>query len=359
VDEDAIFQWYYSDMDNDGFGTGTGVYTTDSPGANYALVDGDCNDNAANIHPNANEDCTDGIDNNCNCIVDESTSQVMYYTDEDADGYGVGTGQQLCFDPGAGYATQSGDCNDNDAMINPGATELCDGIDNNCNDQTDEGLTQTSYYLDTDTDGFGSGTAIVSCSSPGSNYVTVTGDCDDNDPLIYPGATEVCDNIDNNCDGSIDEGLTQTSYYLDADTDGFGSGSAVLSCSSPGANYVSVNGDCNDANTSIYPSAVDIPNNGVDENCDGVDGYLSVGELATEGMTLNPNPATDQTIFKFEGNTEGMTITIVSMKGEILRTINVKGNETLIERGGLSSGMYLLKVVRKGELNGILKLNLL
>jgi hypothetical protein len=283
----------------------------------------------------------------------------MYYTDEDADGYGVGTGQQLCFDPGAGYATQSGDCNDNDAMINPGATELCDGIDNNCNDQTDEGLTQTSYYLDTDTDGFGSGTAIVSCSSPGSNYVTVTGDCDDNDPLIYPGATEVCDNIDNNCDGSIDEGLTQTSYYLDADTDGFGSGSAVLSCSSPGANYVSVNGDCNDANTSIYPSAVDIPNNGVDENCDGVDGYLSVGELATEGMTLNPNPATDQTIFKFEGNTEGMTITIVSMKGEILRTINVKGNETLIERGGLSSGMYLLKVVRKGELNGILKLNLL
>jgi hypothetical protein len=54
-----------------------------------------------------------------------------------------------------------------------------------------------------------------------------------------------------------------------------------------------------------------------------------------------------------------MTITIVSMKGEILRTINVKGNETLIERGGLSSGMYLLKVVRKGELNGILKLNLL
>jgi hypothetical protein len=359
IDEDAVYQWFYADADGDGYGVGAGIYSAVSPGTGFAGLNGDCNDGNAAIHPIANEDCTDGIDNNCNCIVDESINQVTYYTDQDADGYGVGAGQLLCYNPGAGYATQNGDCNDSDAQIHPGVTELCDGIDNNCNGQTDEGLTQISYYLDNDADGYGSGAATVFCSSPGSNYATIGGDCNDNDPLINPAAVEVCDSVDNNCDGQIDEDLPTYPYYVDSDGDGFGVGQVVFLCTPFATGYSSSDGDCNDANASIYPSAVDAPNNGIDENCDGVDGYLSVGELATEGMTLNPNPATDQTIFKFAGNTEGMTITIVSMKGEILRTIDVKGNETLIERGRLSSGMYLLKVIRKGELNGILKLNLL
>jgi hypothetical protein len=292
IDEDAVYQWYYTDIDGDGYGTGTGIYSSMSPGIEYANLDGDCNDGNAAIHPNVNEDCTDGIDNNCNCIVDESTSQVTYYTDQDADGYGAGTGQILCYNPGVGYTPLNGDCNDNN-------------------------------------------------------------------PLINPVALEVCDSVDNNCDGQIDEDLPSYPYYVDSDGDGFGIGQVVLLCTPFAIGYSSSDGDCNDTNASIYPSAVDLPNNGIDENCDGVDGYLSVGELATEFMTLNPNPATNQTILKFAGNIEGMTITILSMKGEILRTIDVKGNETLIERGGLSSGIYLLKIVRKGELTGILKLNLL
>ena len=97
------------------------------------------------------------------------------------------------------------DSSDNDANNYPGNTEVCDGLDNNCNGQIDEGAS-TTYYADSDGDGFGDiSNSMVACTAP-SGYVNNNADCDDNDANNYPGNTEVCDGQDNDCDGIIDEG---------------------------------------------------------------------------------------------------------------------------------------------------------
>ena len=138
----------------------------------------DCDDSNASVYPGAPEIC-DGLDNNCNTVVDEGLVEICGDgIDNDCDG-DVDEGFDL---DGDGYASCEGDCNDNDATINPGAAEICgDGIDNNCNAEVDEGG---------DADGDG--------------YTTCDGDCDDNDAAINPGAAEICDGIDNDCDGDID-----------------------------------------------------------------------------------------------------------------------------------------------------------
>ena len=111
------------------------------------------------------------------------------------------------------YATD--DCNDSDATINPSAEERCDGIDNNCNGDLDEGV-QEGFYVDADGDGFGSADITIQACSPPSGFTDNDADCNDFDPNSYPGNTEVCDGNDNDCDGSIDSGLGSI-FYIDAD----------------------------------------------------------------------------------------------------------------------------------------------
>jgi hypothetical protein len=91
-------------------------------------------------------------------------------------------------------------------------------------------------------------------------------DCDDGDPSVHPGATEICNDIDDNCDGSVDEGCT--TYYRDADGDGFGDPSDSTTATSPPAGYVANSGDCDDTDASVYPGASESCN-GVDDDCDG------------------------------------------------------------------------------------------
>ena len=112
------------------------------------------------------------------------------------------------------------DCDDWDPVVNPEEDESCDGIDNNCDGQVDEGV-NTEYFLDADNDGFGDeNTSLYACQPP-SGYIIVGNDCDDDNDQIYPGADEQCDEMDNDCDGVIDEDLLG-GLFLDADGDGYG-----------------------------------------------------------------------------------------------------------------------------------------
>jgi hypothetical protein len=317
----------------------------------------DCNDNDPLIYPSATEIC-DNVDNNCNGTIDEGVS-IAYYVDNDGDGYGIGPDINFCSDPGTGYTAQDGDCDDSNAQIHPGATEVCDGLDNNCDGSADEGLQFTNFFVDNDNDGYGAGVANSYCVDPGAGYAAQDGDCDDNNVQIHPGAVEICDGLDNDCNGSTDEGLQFTDYYLDGDNDGYGTGASNSYCDDPGVGYAMQNGDCNDNNSAVNPNAVDIPNNGIDENCDGVDGYLSLNEVGSDFMTIKPNPVHDYTTFTYMGNMEDVILTLVSMNGEILRQIEIHLNETIIQKEQLTSGVYFAKISVKGEQKVVLKLIIL
>ena len=127
-----------------------------------------------------------------------------YFPDADADGFGLGNSVQLCYDPGAGYSLINSDCNDSNPFVNPNEPESCNGIDDNCNGSTDEGLVFENYYADADGDGFGTGAPLYLCSDPGVQYATNAGDCNDASSSINPSATESCNGIDDNCNGLID-----------------------------------------------------------------------------------------------------------------------------------------------------------
>ena len=113
-----------------------------------------------------------------------------------------------------------------------------------------------TYDRDFDADGYGNPAVTTQACAKPSGYVTNGSDCDDNAASVHPGATEICDGLDNNCNGSVDENLYGT-YYLDADGDGYGNAAtSVSACAKPNG-YVTNNADCNDASATIHPGAAE------------------------------------------------------------------------------------------------------
>ena len=125
-------------------------------------------------------------------------------------------------------ATMAGDCNDSDPTVHPGAPEVCNLKDDNCDGTIDEGVKST-FYADVDGDGYGdASSSTAACSAPAGTVADAT-DCDDATATVHPGATEACNGIDDDCDTLIDEGV-QTTFYRDADGDGFGNPNVTSTC---------------------------------------------------------------------------------------------------------------------------------
>lgn len=237
--------------------------------------------------PAATEVCN-GRDDNCDGQVDEGC-------DGDGDGYCAAS-----MEVSSGATCQPGDCDDTNPAVNPGALERCSGVDENCNGQVDEGcdddgdgfcdasmevvlsptgelpavcsmgpadcddtdasLTSPVWYRDADGDGAGDPSQVEETCTPPAGYVTRGDDCDDTDPERSPSAAEVCDGKDNDCNGEVDDDATDgTTYYVDADGDGFGDpqSEVVVSCAAP-SGYVANADDCDDTSASTYPGAPEL-----------------------------------------------------------------------------------------------------
>lgn len=133
-----------------------------------------------------------------------------YYEDLDGDGFGNEDSVQLSCDPIAGRIEQGGDCDDNNVETFPGATEVCNTVDDNCDGEADEGLEPGLYWPDPDSDGYaeGGGSAEFLCNdTPG--YANEFGDCAPDDPNVYPGAPELDNGEDDDCDEEIDEDVVE------------------------------------------------------------------------------------------------------------------------------------------------------
>lgn len=126
------------------------------------------------------------------------------------------------------------DCNDNDATIYPGATEICNFIDDDCNTITDDGITYLAVYDDLDGDTYGAGLAANYCTFPGAGYSLDNLDCDDSNVAINPAANEICNGVDDNCDGNIDE-ITVTASISPA--------GVVTTCKNVGTTLTANSGD--------------------------------------------------------------------------------------------------------------------
>jgi hypothetical protein len=276
VDEDFFTSWY-ADADGDGAGDRAAKRISCLQPSGHVDNADDCDDGSSEIVPGAVDTCN-GVDDNCDGVVDESPDR-LWYADRDQDGYGLAAETTMACEQPAGFVADSTDCGDDDPSRFPGADEACDGLDNDCDGEIDEDPVAHTLTVFTDADGDGVGVAeeaSVVCEMIEGQALRA-GDCDDADPAVYPDAPELCDGLDNNCDGIVDDGLETQSWYVDNDGDGFGGPVLPLvACAAP-SGYLATATDCDDSDPAIYP--------GADEACDLADNDCD--ELVDENVTTS------------------------------------------------------------------------
>ena len=266
---------WFKDKDKDGYTDGTTKVACEKPSDEYvsSATAGDCNDSDSSMNPGKAEIC-DNKDNNCNGLIDEGV-KLVFYKDLDGDGYTDGTTSVGCSAP-SGYvlSATSGDCNDNDPNINPGKAEICDGIDNNCNGQPDEGFNVGQSCT----------VGVGECARTGQFVCKADGTGTECNATPGTPTPEVCDGLDNNCNGIIDDGVLLV-FYKDMDGDGYTDGTTSVGCSAPSGYVLSAtSGDCNDNDPNVNPGKTEICD-GIDNNCNGQpDEGFNVGQSCTVGV---------------------------------------------------------------------------
>ena len=230
----------------------------------YVSNTDDCDDTQSNINPSAEELC-DGFDNNCDELIDDTSSSdaSIFYVDADGDGFGdPNNSTSLCYLE-EGYSIDQTDCNDQNNLVFPEQDERCNEIDDDCDEEIDEEAINTLVlYEDQDGDGFGN-IMQLSCEML-DGFALNDGDCDDENDTIGPIAEEICDEVDNNCDEVIDEGVVNI-IYIDNDGDGFG-GEQQSVCEIL-ENHSLLGGDCDDSTELRSPSLIEVCDE-IDNDCD-------------------------------------------------------------------------------------------
>jgi hypothetical protein len=273
----------WPDVDGDGYGEeGIAAILVCDIGEGWSENEDDCDDADPAINPEGIESCN-GVDDDCSGTADDNTPIDSFprYQDVDGDGYGdPDVGIDACEEVG-GWVEDSTDCDDAVAAVNPGATEICNGVDDDCDGDIDPGSSAdaATWYADADGDTWGDEDASQPACTQPSGYVASAGDCDDGDAAINPDAAEICDaaDVDEDCNGSADDGDprvlpgTLTSFYRDVDGDSYGDARfRVDRCDQP-TGYVADDTDCNDAAAAINPAATEICDyDDTDEDCDGL-----------------------------------------------------------------------------------------
>jgi hypothetical protein len=311
---------WYADSDHDRFGDpSVEVYACVHP-ENTVADATDCDDSSGAAHPLMDELC-DGIDNDCDGLLDDEDDSPLgtttyyadtdgdgigdeavaaercagalgwvsvsgdcddadaavggplrWYGDDDEDGHGNASYSNYFCEPLGWLSSLSGDdCDDRDPTISPAAPEVCNGRDDNCDlaiDEDDPLLVPTTWYADADNDGFGDDTDTIASCARSTGYVAIGGDCDTADPDVYPDAPELCDSLDNDCDGAVDETTVTVRWFRDDDGDGYGVGRPVEDCVRP-AGYAPEKDDCDDTVAEVSPGRTELCGNDVDDDCDG------------------------------------------------------------------------------------------
>lgn len=169
-----------------------------------------------------------------------------------------------------------GDCDDNDPTINPDGVETCNGLDDDCDTVVDDGVL-LPWQADADGDGFGDPNATLEDCSPPPGYVDNGLDCDDTQAASWPGNPELCDGLDNDCNGEIDEGGVKDPFWADDDGDGYGDPAVPTEACAAPAGYVANAEDCLDTDGAVSPAETEVCHDGLDNDCDGTSNGCGLG----------------------------------------------------------------------------------